>query len=357
MSKHKRYGGFTLIELLVVIAIISILVALLLPAVQQAREGARRTQCKNNMKQLGIALHGYHDANKIFPPGAVHLFGFDSSYQLSPHPALGYALYSGRNAGWGATWVTLTLPFLDEENVYDKWDFNRPARDPVNQDLATVRLGQLICPSQPTTKVIIDPNQIPGKFSKISYGMNGGADEVLDPVDFFGIDPSIVDKRERGIVHCFPMYGARIRDVLDGAATTLLATEMLPADRNDDARGAWAMVTGAVTSGGAGTAALTDGFKEVIRPNMNPDVHGTWARDRVPHCDNTLRGQLNCEDRGLGNNGQDVRTASRSSHTGGVHAALCDGSVRFVGDSIDGGVWFALMTSNNGGMEPFPNNF
>ncbi len=97
-NKRKDARGFTLIELLVVIAIIAILIALLLPAVQQAREAARRTQCKNNLKQIGLALHNYHDMARTFPAGS--LFG-DDEY------------------GWG----TFILPFLEQANLYNKIDF------------------------------------------------------------------------------------------------------------------------------------------------------------------------------------------------------------------------------------------
>ncbi|MBI5760843.1 MAG: DUF1559 domain-containing protein, partial [Planctomycetales bacterium] len=119
-SRHFRRVGFTLIELLVVIAIIAILIALLLPAVQQAREAARRTQCRNNLKQLGVAFHNYHDAAGRFPFG----------YYATP-PALGL------NA---ASWGLMLLPYLDQGQLYQKYNFTSPAMNPPQAPLVAAVL-------------------------------------------------------------------------------------------------------------------------------------------------------------------------------------------------------------------------
>src|SRR5262245_48859233 len=111
LKSNRPARGFTLIELLVVIAIIAILIALLLPAVQQAREAARRTSCKNNLKQLGIALHSYHDAHRTLPPGYLYRPNTGST---PPSNAAGFS--------WGA----MSLPFLDQANLYQQFNWNVP---------------------------------------------------------------------------------------------------------------------------------------------------------------------------------------------------------------------------------------
>src|SRR5690606_10195612 len=124
---HQKHKGFTLIELLVVIAIIAILVALLLPAVQQAREAARRSSCKNNLKQLGLALHNYHDTYTLFPQGQFYIEGGSSWHG-----------HSG--------WVSL-LPFLEQNAIYDQWNHNLHVYSGTNSSLRQNKLSAFQCPS------------------------------------------------------------------------------------------------------------------------------------------------------------------------------------------------------------------
>jgi prepilin-type N-terminal cleavage/methylation domain-containing protein len=114
-----RRRGFTLIELLVVIAIIAVLIALLLPAVQQAREAARRTQCKNNMKQLGLAMHNYHDTFRVFPPGWIAVD--PATNAQSAHEGI---------SGFG--WGTMLLPQIDQSPLYNQLNLNLAINDPAN---------------------------------------------------------------------------------------------------------------------------------------------------------------------------------------------------------------------------------
>lgn len=132
-SERSRLNGFTLIELLVVIAIISILIALLLPAVQQAREAARRMQCKNNLSQLMIALHNYEMAFTVLPSGCVNLTGPVKSVE----------------DGYHASWICQILPYIEQGNAYNKWDRNASVYDPENLDVAKHPIPVLICPSNP----------------------------------------------------------------------------------------------------------------------------------------------------------------------------------------------------------------
>src|SRR6186713_2532511 len=128
--------AFTLIELLVVIAIIAILIALLLPAVQQAREAARRTQCKNNLKQISLALHNYHDVFNTFPPGQVY---------CQAGPTVCNANRPTWSFGW--TWTTFLLPYIDQAPLFNKFDTSRNLYDPVNVDLIKTSNPAYQCPS------------------------------------------------------------------------------------------------------------------------------------------------------------------------------------------------------------------
>jgi len=136
--------GFTLIELLVVIAIIGILVVLLLPAVQQAREAARMVQCRNNLKQQGLALHNYHDVHQAFPPGVVSRLS-DPNWKL---PA-GNCTAAPDDLGPGWSFFARMLPYIEQGNFYNTIDFNRPLPDPVNLFGRNRTISIFRCPSDP----------------------------------------------------------------------------------------------------------------------------------------------------------------------------------------------------------------
>lgn len=157
-SRRPAKRGFSLVELLVVIAIIGILVSLSLPAVQAARESARRTQCRNNLKQLGLALHNYHDSHLTFPPGYVYreplpappnrfrnpqiadedMYIFDGGLFLPPVPP-------SNDPGWG--WITALLPYLEQSPLYNKLNINRPVADPGHAEFVRQPLAIVTCPS------------------------------------------------------------------------------------------------------------------------------------------------------------------------------------------------------------------
>src|ERR1700676_3210772 len=132
----RRKTGFTLIELLVVIAIIGILIALLLPAVQQVREAASKLQCANNLKQIGLALHSYHDANKQFPPGYID---GNTNPASTPDNDVG--------PGWG--WAAFLLPYLEERNVFTQINFSQRIGVGVNAQISQQPLTFYQCPSDP----------------------------------------------------------------------------------------------------------------------------------------------------------------------------------------------------------------
>jgi len=139
---RQCHRGFTLIELLVVIAIIAILIALLLPAVQQAREAARRTKCKSNLKQLGLALHNYHDVHGVFPAG---YYSFPTRDGSGPSGANIDPETWDAAPGWG--WGAMLLPFLEQGNLEDAIDFRQPIWAAANADAVTTKLEVFLCPS------------------------------------------------------------------------------------------------------------------------------------------------------------------------------------------------------------------
>jgi prepilin-type N-terminal cleavage/methylation domain-containing protein/prepilin-type processing-associated H-X9-DG protein len=203
--------GFTLVELLVVIAIIGILVALLLPAVQAAREAARRTSCFNNLKQVGIAIHNYHDTYRTIPAGWIG--------QEVPG---GRPLAEG-TPGWG--WAAMLLPFLEEENVKERLiDFRLSIDDPVHDPVRVFPLKLYRCPSDTGPEKFLmpsesDPNTPLGEIATANYvGVFG----TLELEDCEGLAPGMICRGDGVFYH---HSGTRFAHILDGLSNTLMVGE------------------------------------------------------------------------------------------------------------------------------------
>jgi prepilin-type N-terminal cleavage/methylation domain-containing protein len=199
--------GFTLIELLVVIAIIAVLIALLLPAVQAAREAARRAQCANNLKQIGLALHNYHDAVGAFPPG----------YLSKPDPM-------GDNSGPGWGWAAMILPQIEQSALFSAINFTQPIEAPANATARLTKVNTYICPSdayfQPQFTVVDDGT------SNTTLGNPICDVASSDYVGCFGKgDVSDIPGRDLGEGLLFRNRSVRIAEVLDGTSQTLAAGE------------------------------------------------------------------------------------------------------------------------------------
>lgn len=291
--------GFTLIELLVVIAIIAILIALLLPAVQQAREAARRTQCKNNLKQLGLALHNYHDVHLIFPA---------ASYQMAQY-------LNDEDASYG--WATMLLPFIDQAPLFHLLDPGSPENlsDAVGAGGAKLDAMQkpfpaFRCPSDTAP----DLNDI----HKISDGTTA-RNTTLATSNYVGSNNTarVTTRNAAGLFVSSASTNAntitkrRIRDVTDGTSNTIAIGERayILAGSNMGA---------SVVFGHNGSVGTTGGGA-----NNNHFVIGLGG----------IRTHMN-DNTSYGNHVHSWNTFS-SVHTGGAQFLMCDGAVRFISENVD----------------------
>ena len=185
-TRHRssRHQAFTLIELLVVIAIIAVLIALLLPAVQQARESARRTECKNNLKQLGLALHNYESTHRVYPPGVL-----GATSPSSPTNLL-------------HTWPAMLLPYVEQGAVSARYNFDVPFDHALNAAIVKTNLKVMLCPSQP------DRNPVSNLWGQCHYAANAGT------------QPGLND----GVM--YPMSVTSPSSIMDGMSNTLAVSEI-----------------------------------------------------------------------------------------------------------------------------------
>jgi len=344
-SQHRR--GFTLVELLVVIAIIGVLVALLLPAVQAAREAARRMSCGNNMKQIGLALHNYHDTYDTFPPDVI--------YQGNRKGTIAVA---GDQRSY--TWCTLILPFMEEQSLHDRINFKRPGFDQIiltgtdpndTKPLQSIQLEAFLCPSDLNMS---GPEQYHG-FALTSYAGNAGWDRHRR---------SFGDQRRAGPFSMFD--SVTISDFKDGTSNTILVGEVTiggyccrPNNRNDTR---WQGGSGKVRSHGrsrvartllVGAAQWNYNHSWVLAAGQGPllDARGIPGQIWRPGWRNPYllipsyydHYAMNVEWPGAG-----------SMHPGGAQFTLGDASTRFVPETIaignrdnfgrNGNVWVAAHT-------------
>jgi prepilin-type N-terminal cleavage/methylation domain-containing protein len=333
MRRHSPRRAFTLIELLVVIAIVAILIALLLPAVQQAREAARRTQCKNNLKQLGLGLHNYHDAFSTFPPS-----GCISLATTSQQPWSGQAFI---------------LPYLDGSTIYNKIDFGLGYHHATNTGAyppfgpAATRIPVLLCPSDPNDRARTNSGTGIPEHYPLNYALNVGRYLVYNPTNGLNGGGAFAPNSRIGA-----------RDFADGMSNSLGMAEVKGyTPRVHDATGVAtepagpSQVSAGYTAGGAFSAnsghtewvcgrAIHNGFTTLFGPNSN-----------VPHTVSGVTYDIDVSSNREGVNNSAPTYAvitSRSFHEGIVQTLMMDGAVRSVSENIDLGVWRNLGTRAGG---------
>jgi len=341
MKRLSIKRGFTLIELLVVIAIIAILIALLLPAVQQAREASRRSACKNNMKQLGLALHNYNETHGVLPPGCINGAG---------SAALGNQVATN---GLNHTGFTLLLPFIDQGPLYNKWNFNIASGGAINGYFTAVAggwpnantpLGQnilpaFLCPSDEgqTPEDRTDNSWMATAAARSNYLFCGGSHYSGWPGNgLYSTYRESANAMANGkTTQSQGMFGfngaAKFKAVTDGLSNSIAMTEGCIYGRRDDAYSPlWAQHRY------AGSFAMN-------HPNIDPNhINNKRYHINGPY---DVAGATG----GSVNDDRILHSVASSVHEGGIHVLMGDGSVRFLSENMDN-TQYALLTRIHDGQ-------
>ena len=340
--RRSGRGGFTLIELLVVIAIIGVLVALLLPAVQAAREAARRIQCTNNLKQLGLALQNYHDVHNSLPPGRIAAAGCPRDFFVGCQ---------------NTTWFVMMLPQFEQSALYNAFNFELGSEGPflplplgffANSTVGATRVNMFQCPSDRVESYQIPQSYAGGIlsgpiFSKGNYAAAWGNTywgQDLPAAASFGFTDPVTKAPARWLPSAFGHQApVRISMITDGTSNTVFVSEVLQGSRNDQRGVVWSCNVGAAS------------FFTRFTPNKFKDYYGLENdADRLSDSIGcfTEPPRLPCQTATLGNPHQTAFAGSKSYHPGGVNCAFGDGSVRFVKESVDPSIWIALSSIGAG---------
>lgn len=316
-SLRARTTGFSLIELLVVLSIIGLLISLLIPAVQAARESARKLKCQSNLRQLALGLNAYHASCKAFPP-AMNIVVNETG--------------PGYTTEWKENWVISLLPYIDQQPLHDSFELDKLIKDDANRTARGTRLALMLCPTDVGSDVLYSREGEGDNWARGNYGANGSLAQL------WCLTPSAEDlskndncddwwkhKYLRGAMSCNKSLSAS--DITDGLSNTILLGELRIGLCDKDRRGTWAM--GAVGA----SAIFGHGVTDDSGPNNCIDV-----------ADDILGGQDVADAFGLEYLGAacmgcygkaSVQATMRSLHADGVNVGLCDGSVRFLNNSIE----------------------
>lgn len=348
LNQKKRWLGFTLVELLVVIAIIGILVALLLPAIQAAREAARRTQCNNNLKQLGVALHNYHDIHKNFPIGSRNC----DAANTNTGGSCGGGMANVWENGWNRKGTPLVklLPFVEQASLYDQLNQSMDVDAQLWGNNSVPTMAPQFSPfptpdvQQPAYRCPSDPYQNAGNPPS-NYGMNIGAQVMpnqggqctLYPGNIFGNGATGHGSANaplgtNSISGVFSRYdwAAKMADITDGTSTTIAIGEILP-KCGDHHRGGW-------ISSNALWTATTGPINYPTCPGELPGFAGFNVPAGSPPGTTSCNGDANWM----------TSQGFKSKHPGGAQFLFCDGSVHLLNEGMNYRTYQALGSRNDG---------
>ncbi len=313
--------AFTLVELLVVIAIIGVLVALLLPAVQAAREAARRMSCSNNLKQIGLALHNYEGSHGVLPPSRIDI--------SSPR--------------FQQSWVSLALPYIEQGTIHSQYNFGTNWYDPINDPLTTTRVPTMLCPSSPSGRLVPTSSL----YSAVTNGQRsdqprwgyadyGSVNAVRNAFIVASGLPSINQRDALGALGRGPA-GVTFAELLDGTSNTILIaevagrpTQFVGRKPSLNPRAGNIAFGSPYTADGWGWADINAGFS--VDGANSAGVQNATASNGAP----TIVGNcvMNCT------NDSEIY----GFHPGGAMVVMGDGSVRFLSQTISGRSLVALIT-------------